>query len=73
MKQTFFYFLILIGISLKSQNLVLSQSFNQPAVGDTNLVYPMDTLGFSSGIVVLLMTGYTAAALLFFHLSEIKI
>ena len=52
MKQTFFYFLILIGISLKSQNLVLTQSFNQPTVGDTNLVYPMDTLGFSSAMPI---------------------
>ena len=52
MKQPFFYFLILIGISLKSQNLVLTQSFNQPTVGDTNLVYPMDTLGFSSAMPI---------------------
>ena len=52
MKQTFFYFLILIGMSLKSQNLVLTQSFNQPTVGDTNLVYPMDTLGFSSAMPI---------------------
>lgn len=52
MKNTFFYFLIIIGTTLKSQNLILTQSFNQPAVGDTNLVYSMDTLGFSSGMPI---------------------
>lgn len=50
MKHTFFYFLILVVINLKSQNLVLTQSFNQPIIGDTNFVYSMDTSAFSSGL-----------------------
>jgi hypothetical protein len=48
MKQVLFIFLFVLSSKLFSQTL--TQSFNEPIVGDTERTYPIDTSGFTTGM-----------------------
>jgi len=52
MKKIVFLLALIISFGANAQNLVLTQSANEPAIGDTSRTYRMDTTYYASGLPV---------------------
>lgn len=48
-----------VSIQIKSQSLILTQSFNEPVIGDTNYTYAVDTSAYTAGLPINVTGGYT--------------